>query len=163
MFATQTVYAIDICCCWHTIDVMNDAVRPPRKSGARDSFYCEVGARIREFRRKISMKQDTLAGAVALTRTSLTNIEKGRQRLLLHTFVRIAAELNVEPNALLPTGTAMLEKLGIELPDSMNSEIRDFIARAVGPKVTNDTHENSLLSSKSERIAPRKRNSQRSG
>jgi transcriptional regulator with XRE-family HTH domain len=129
----------------------------------RDSFYSEVGARIGELRRKSAMKQETLAGALGLTRTSVANIEKGRQRLLLHTFVKIAAELNVEPKALLPTGTAALNNLGIELPASMNPEIRAFITRAVNPEITNDIHENRSTSRKSETITSSKRNSQGPG
>jgi transcriptional regulator with XRE-family HTH domain len=43
-----------------------------------------------------------LAEKVSLTRTTVTNIEKGRQQLLVHTLVDIAKALNVSIELLLP-------------------------------------------------------------
>jgi DNA-binding XRE family transcriptional regulator len=48
------------------------------------------------------MTQDSLAKSVSLTRTSITNIEKGRQKILLHTLADIAAALSVNPADLIP-------------------------------------------------------------
>lgn len=44
---------------------------------------------------------------VGLTRTSITNVEQGRQKFLLHTLVDIAMALQVEPAGLLPVPTAV--------------------------------------------------------
>ena len=49
-----------------------------------------------------NVTQEGLAKLVGLTRTSLTNIEKGRQKILLHTFADLAAALRVAPAELLP-------------------------------------------------------------
>lgn len=67
-------------------------------------FYEEVGRRIREarIRRKPKLTQQGLADLVSLTRTSITNVEKGRQKFLLHTLADIAKALQVEPASLLP-------------------------------------------------------------
>ena len=43
-----------------------------------------------------------MAEKVSLTRTTVTNIEKGRQQLLVHTLVDIAKALNVSIELLLP-------------------------------------------------------------
>ena len=69
-----------------------------------NSFYEEVGRRIREARkrRKTPLTQEELADHEALTRTSITNVEKGRQKFLLHTLADIAAALQVHPSSLLP-------------------------------------------------------------
>lgn len=40
--------------------------------------------------------------ALGLSRTSITNIERGRQPIQLHTLYKIADVLGVEPTALLP-------------------------------------------------------------
>jgi transcriptional regulator with XRE-family HTH domain len=71
------------------------------------AFYKEVGRLIREARtrRKPRMTQETLAELVSLTRTSITNVEKGRQKFLLHTLVEIAGVLEVTPQSLLPQTT----------------------------------------------------------
>ena len=122
-------------------------------------FYYEVGAKIRQVRKERGMKQETLAEGIGLTRTSLTNIEKGRQRLLLHMFIHIAASLGVEPNALLPTGTATLEKLGIQLPESMKPEKRDFITRAMSPTVTHENRHTSPPARSDKTPSRAKRNS----
>src|SRR5437879_2601330 len=53
------------------------------------TFYKQVGEKIRSRRGK-KLSQEALASAVGLTRTSISNIEKGRQRLLLHTLVDVA-------------------------------------------------------------------------
>jgi len=71
-------------------------------------FYEEVGRRIREARkrRKPPFTQESLAKLVSLTRTSITNVEKGRQKFLLHTLADIAVALQVEPASLLPQSNA---------------------------------------------------------
>ncbi|MBH8567150.1 helix-turn-helix transcriptional regulator [Nostoc sp. CENA67] len=65
-------------------------------------FYTQVGRRIREAREKRGLSQEALASLVSLTRTSVTNIEKGRQKFLAHTLVDLAFALRVEPATLLP-------------------------------------------------------------
>lgn len=65
-------------------------------------FYKEIGQRIYKARKKAELTQEALASLVSLSRTSLTNIEKGRQKMLLHTFVEIADKLKVTPDSLLP-------------------------------------------------------------
>lgn len=68
----------------------------------RKSFYLEVGHRIRKARKAIPLTQEALASLVSLTRTSITNIEKGRQNFPLHTLADIAAALKVPAADLLP-------------------------------------------------------------
>jgi transcriptional regulator with XRE-family HTH domain len=49
------------------------------------------------------MTQEKLAQIVGLSRTSITNIEKGRQHIALHQLYAIAEALRVRPDALLPS------------------------------------------------------------
>ena len=65
-------------------------------------FYEEVGRRIRRVRKQRKLTQLGLGELVSLTRTSITNIEKGRQKFLAHTLADIAEVLKVEPASLLP-------------------------------------------------------------
>ena len=64
-------------------------------------LYRGIGQRIREVRAARGMTQEKLAELIHLTRTSLVNIEQGRQRLMLHSLVKIAEVLDVEPAELL--------------------------------------------------------------
>jgi len=69
-------------------------------------LYRQIGKLIRMTRLAIKPKaltQEELAHRVHLKRTSITNIEKGRQKLLVHTLYDIAAALDVPPSALIPT------------------------------------------------------------
>jgi transcriptional regulator with XRE-family HTH domain len=66
------------------------------------TFYVQLGVRIKETREESGFTQEALGEEVGLSRTSITNVEKGRQKLLLHTFVNIANVLKVNPESLLP-------------------------------------------------------------
>lgn len=92
------------------------------------SFYQELGRRIKDARKKGHLTQEALATKVSLTRTTVTNIEKGRQQLLVHTLVDIADALNVTPEFLLPTPqTPSISKLLIvESP-----QVQEWIQRAI--------------------------------
>lgn len=69
-----------------------------------EAFYEEVGRRIQQARKRIKprLTQDGLAQLVNLSRTSITNVEKGRQKLLLHTLIDIADALQVQAATLIP-------------------------------------------------------------
>lgn len=68
-----------------------------------DNVYADVGGRISRARRAASISQDKLAKRVQVTRTSIVNIEAGRQRAPLHLLWQIAAVLEVEVADLIPT------------------------------------------------------------
>lgn len=67
-----------------------------------DRLYRLFGSRVRALREEKNVTQDELAKLVDLSRTSITNIEKGRQRVLLHQMVGIAHALDAEPTQLIP-------------------------------------------------------------
>lgn len=48
------------------------------------------------------MTQQFLASRVSLSRASITNLEMGRQKIMLHTLVGIASELHVSLEDLIP-------------------------------------------------------------
>lgn len=65
--------------------------------------YRSIGESIARRRGQLRISQASLAQAVRLTRTSISNIEQGRQRMLIHTLIEIASALKVEPAELLPS------------------------------------------------------------
>jgi transcriptional regulator with XRE-family HTH domain len=68
----------------------------------QNNLYETVGRRIRDTRKIAKLTQEGLAARVNLTRTSVTNIEKGRQKLLLHTLFDLAAAMKVPVAQLMP-------------------------------------------------------------
>jgi transcriptional regulator with XRE-family HTH domain len=103
--ALQTVCIIDIGLGSGTLGgALEDSINSKETGAVRhqDAFYAEVGRRVRLARERVGLTQDALAMCVTLSRTSVTNIEKGRQKVLLHTFFSLAEALSIEPAALLP-------------------------------------------------------------
>jgi transcriptional regulator with XRE-family HTH domain len=75
-------------------------------------YYKALGANIRVERRKKGMTQAQLATTVGLTRTSITNIEMGRQPIYVHVLAKMAHSLRISIDALLPEANAL--EAGIE-------------------------------------------------
>ena len=63
--------------------------------------YRALGARIQMIRQTIDMSQADLAKRIGYTRTSLVNIEAGRQRVPMHQVEEIAKALATTPRNLL--------------------------------------------------------------
>lgn len=106
---------------WVTIDVR---VKWPRQNIQRtmsDPFYAIFGNRVRALREERRFTQEELARRVDLSRVSITNIERGRHRVLLHQVVEIAEALDAKPSDLMPS----------VLPGSNSKPIRDDVARVI--------------------------------
>lgn len=97
-----------------------------------NEFYRAVGERIRRARGK-NLSQEALASAIGLTRSSISNIEKGRQKLLLHTLVDISDALHVSAASLLP-GPPQVKLDDPSKLAQLPEKERAFIASAIGMK-----------------------------
>lgn len=98
-------------------------------------FYRQIGENIRNGRIRRKLSQDTLARLVGLTRTSLTNIESGRQHPPLHTFCDIADQLQLTITDLLPR--RLVELTAVDVGLLVGSRLRGqnelaFIKTAIG-------------------------------
>ncbi len=67
------------------------------------SIYKLVGERIKKRRIELEMTQEDLAKCIGILRTSVANIESGRQRAPLNILYKICGILKIEPNNLMPT------------------------------------------------------------
>ena len=65
-------------------------------------LYALLGANVRKYREIARLTQDEVADRLSLSRTSVTNIEKGKQRIQIHTLYNIAKVLGVSVTDLLP-------------------------------------------------------------
>jgi len=66
----------------------------------------EFGAGLRRLRAERGLRQDEVASGAKLSRTSIVNIERGRQGVALSTVYRLAEALGVDPCELLPQPSA---------------------------------------------------------
>jgi DNA-binding XRE family transcriptional regulator len=69
---------------------------------AQEKFYQLLGTNIRNARMAAKLKQEAFASYLELSRASVVNIEKGRQRPSLHLLSDIARVLNIELCHLIP-------------------------------------------------------------
>lgn len=76
-----------------------------------EALYKEFGALLRKSRSDAHLTQSQVAERVGLTRTSITNIERGSQHCSLHQLYLLASAVGVEPVALLPNQQEALEEL----------------------------------------------------
>ena len=79
-----------------------------------EDFYRVFGRQLAQVRRTAGLSQQALGDRVGLSRTSIVNVEKGRQRVPLHMLIEFAAALGAEPATLLPPAAPVLD--GQRLP-----------------------------------------------
>lgn len=103
-----------------------------------DEFYVAVGDRVRSARQGARLSQSMLARRIGFTRSSVANLEAGRQHITLHLFVLIAQALDVEPVKLLPKEPFAygdsLDEIGEHLADTPDTT-QDFVRGAVAQLV----------------------------
>jgi len=99
------------------------------------AFYEEVGRLIRNARQQCSpsVTQEGLAKMIGLSRTSITNVERGRQKCLLHTLADIATALQTDAASLLPGPTLRSSDLDDALKKRPTEE-RNWIKSTIAAK-----------------------------
>ena len=95
-----------------------------------------IGKRVRNARKRAGLNQGELAARVKMARTSICNIEAGRQGLSCASLYALARSLEVQPRDLLP----LMSEVTGRLPQSLSfpelahesAAVRDFVAAVVG-------------------------------
>jgi transcriptional regulator with XRE-family HTH domain len=82
---------------------------------AINEVYERIGERIAQVRKSAGLNQADVAAAVGLARSSIANIESGRQRPPMHTYLLIAQGFGVSLGELV--GEAELPTLAERLPE----------------------------------------------
>ena len=89
---------------------------------ATDRLYRMLGQFIKSARVRQHLTQEELAAQVGLTRTSVNNIEHGRQRIQIHTLYAFADALRMRPAALLPRAPHLASQMTDERLDAALDE-----------------------------------------
>jgi transcriptional regulator with XRE-family HTH domain len=96
-----------------------------------DRLYADIGIRVRGARTQHGWTQEELAHAVGLTRSSVANLEAGRQRTLAHVMVLIAQALGIPVETLLPSGQELDKIADVQAPaldlDGQPDSTQDFV------------------------------------
>ena len=85
----------------------------------KEVIYGALGENIRRARADVAMRQAELAKRVGLSRTSITNVELGRQGLAIHQLFQFADALGVEPGELLPADVPTQKKRSEQVPPQL--------------------------------------------
>jgi transcriptional regulator with XRE-family HTH domain len=93
------------------------------------AFNRAFGRRIAKRRRERGMSQERLAGLIGLARTSVTNIEAGRQNVVAFTVHLLARHLEISADKLL--SVAERAPAPAIFPDITNPAERAFVGRAL--------------------------------
>jgi transcriptional regulator with XRE-family HTH domain len=95
------------------------------------SIYGEIGMRIKTAREQCEMTQKQLADTINLKRTSVTNIEAGRQRFDIETLYGIAAALGTSIYELLPSDITTEDLTRIHELKAIADQIKELRQRAI--------------------------------
>lgn len=66
-----------------------------------EPIYIALGEVMMAFRHERGLTQEELADWLGVLRTSIANMEAGRQRIMLHTVLDLAALMSTEPGELI--------------------------------------------------------------
>ncbi len=83
--------------------------------------YCEIGQKIRKFRKAKGLSQEALAEMVGISVTHMSHIETGNTKLSLPVFVDLAQALEVQTDDLLYEGKDGKSVTASELSDILDS------------------------------------------
>lgn len=86
-------------------------------------IYKLVGQKVRDFRKESKLSQDDLAEVAGCSRITLSNLERGRQRISLEKLYAIALALGVDLPALMPTRQELNENTSATSPHPQHSTI----------------------------------------
>lgn len=94
-----------------------------------DAIYAKFGRLVFDHRRRRNLTQQKLGELVGLSRTSITNIEKGRQKILFHQIFDFATALGTSAEALLPVVMKIQELRDVDrkLPNELSAAEKDWV------------------------------------
>ena len=93
-------------------------------------FYQQVGELIKSHRIRSDKSHENLANYLGLSRSSIINIENGRQNILLHSLVGVADFLSIPITELIP------------LKQTTNRSIDEDVKSKINKKITSESQVN---------------------
>lgn len=103
----------------------------------QQALYRGMGQRIRSARQKLHLTQVALGDLVGLSRTSITNIERGRQNILAHTLYELGRRLQVPIESLMPSDylqSKQDDELEARMPKGLPDQVKSIIKMVATPE-----------------------------
>jgi transcriptional regulator with XRE-family HTH domain len=107
----------------------------------RRELYRIVGGKVKLARKASKLTQEDLASRVSMTRTSVTNIEKGRQKILLHTLFDLAAAMKVPVANLIPEPSGDQNHIEQQLTNGLSKAEKAWIVGELSKPSKKPTYE----------------------
>jgi transcriptional regulator with XRE-family HTH domain len=107
----------------------------------RDSLHGIIGANIRKIRLEKDLNQENLAQGIELTRSSIAQIENGKQAVTIYSLYRIAEALKTSLEKILPSINSLQNDIFDEYSQNRfveKKEISDLLERKQKEVVTNE-------------------------
>lgn len=102
---------------------------------AINALYADIGGRVRRARKRKGLSQDDLGQAVHLRRTSIANLEAGRQHPPVHVILLIAQVTESPVAELLPTIEDLARLVTVQRPTvdlaGQSDSTLDFVTTAI--------------------------------
>lgn len=103
-------------------------------------FYERLGTQISAARAKLGITQAQLSSGIGLTRSSVANIEAGKQRISVEVLAKIAQALGLEPATLIPPLDSDVAQLVrddmrtslIEVSEGLIDQVEKYLPRPRG-------------------------------
>lgn len=96
-----------------------------------NAIYLLIGARIRMRRRELGITQAKLADTTGELRTSISNIESGRQKAPLDVMFHICEALEIEPKDVIPSlAEVSLDEMIRHAPPKTAALVRELMQGA---------------------------------
>jgi transcriptional regulator with XRE-family HTH domain len=106
-----------------------------------EELYKFIGLRIKAEREDMEMSQERLAQCLGMTRTSISNIENGQQRVQLHTLYQIARSLSMPVMDLIPhsSNKFAVDEKHLKMLSRVEREwVKSFLASAHAEGASNE-------------------------
>ena len=94
-----------------------------------EELHTALGKKIREKRQSSGLTQAELAARIEVSRSSLTNMELGRQRLLIDQLYKMADVLNTNPQDLLPSRAEIISASRESVDEPIPASVQRFADR----------------------------------
>lgn len=103
-----------------------------------DALYVRLGDLIKTAREESDVKQELLADYLDLSRVSISNIEKGKQKIQLHNLLDLAKYLRKDVGYFLDPLCAMLQDI---VTDEEEQRISSALEFPISPEIQTDKGE----------------------